>query len=119
VSASLKRLRALAAGWRLRAISLQETGMMVAPPMLKECAEELDAALDGREPKRTSWYRHESDDETGKYRAARLRTLALLRGMSSDSAAERREINGCIASIEAELLDTATEPRTLGSERQR
>jgi hypothetical protein len=54
-----KRLRSIAAGWRLRAVSLQETGMMLAPSILKECAEELDAAIDARDPKRTSWYQHE------------------------------------------------------------
>jgi hypothetical protein len=43
----------------LRAVSLQETGMMLAPSILKECAEELDAAIDARDPKRTSWYQHE------------------------------------------------------------
>lgn len=52
----------LPASWRLRAISLEQTGMSVAPQMLRECAEELEAALQDREARRTSWFDHEQDD---------------------------------------------------------
>lgn len=36
--------------------------MSVAPQMLRECAEELEAALQDREARRTSWFDHEQDD---------------------------------------------------------
>lgn len=52
----------LPASWRLRAISLEQTGMRLAPQWLRECAEELEAALQNREANRTSWFDHEQDE---------------------------------------------------------
>lgn len=51
----------LPASWRLRAISLEGAGVMLSSQMLRECAEELEAALQNRDPKRTSWFAHEQD----------------------------------------------------------
>jgi hypothetical protein len=53
----------LAASWRLRAIVLEQCGVMLATKCLRECAEEIEAAAQSREPNRTSWYRHEKDIE--------------------------------------------------------
>ncbi len=49
----------LAASWRLRALTLEHAGVALASQCLRECAEELEAEMQQREPERTSWFRHE------------------------------------------------------------
>lgn len=54
------KLFSIAAGWKLRALELEKCGVTLSVSCLRECAEELEAVLQGRDPKRTSWYKHEA-----------------------------------------------------------
>lgn len=60
------KLRSLAAGWRLRAIEFDKCKMSIGSMALRECAEEVEAFLEQREPKRTSWFAHEQADAASR-----------------------------------------------------
>jgi len=55
------RLTAIAAGWRLRAMEVEKCGARLSGQFLRECAEELESAIAGRQPARTSWFKHEPE----------------------------------------------------------
>jgi hypothetical protein len=49
----------LAASWKLRAIEMEKCNVSIGAQFLRECAEELEAMIEGREANRTSWFKHE------------------------------------------------------------
>lgn len=60
------KLRSLAAGWKLRAIALESCNVSFGASCLRECAEEVEAFLEQREPNRTSWFAHEQADAASR-----------------------------------------------------